>query len=153
MKYVCVVFDRKNNQNVFRLGVGHEQRRLGSRRPRRHLASHPRTRTAPCTSPASAAQLAKVAQGGGQASHAAMRAAFDSVCARFPPAMHHFFLENFRDPGALRYAALCCAVLCCAVLHHFFLEHLRDSGALRCGCGVLIPCCAVLCCDNIRLPL
>ncbi|PSC71129.1 serine threonine-kinase ATM isoform X1 [Micractinium conductrix] len=28
-----------------------------------------------------------------------LRAAFEEVCARFPPAMHHFFLENFRDPG------------------------------------------------------
>ena len=28
-----------------------------------------------------------------------MRAAFDEVCAGFPPVMHHFFLENFRDPG------------------------------------------------------
>lgn len=25
--------------------------------------------------------------------------AFDTVCARFPPVMHHFFLESFRDPG------------------------------------------------------
>lgn len=30
---------------------------------------------------------------------AQLRAAFDAVCMRFPPAMHHFFLENFRDPG------------------------------------------------------
>ena len=28
-----------------------------------------------------------------------MRAAFDEVCARFPPVRHHCFLENFRDPG------------------------------------------------------
>lgn len=30
---------------------------------------------------------------------AQMRAAFDDVCAGFPPALHHFFLEAFRDPG------------------------------------------------------
>ena len=35
-----------------------------------------------------------------------LRAAFEAVCARYPPVMHHFFLENFRDPGVL------CSVQC-----------------------------------------
>lgn len=38
---------------------------------------------------------------GGQPSPEQLRAAYDAVCARFPPAMHHFFLEMFRDPGGL----------------------------------------------------
>ncbi|KAL4452130.1 hypothetical protein ABPG75_007792 [Micractinium tetrahymenae] len=41
--------------------------------------------------------LYKVAQS--QPSPEQLRAGYDAVCARFPPAMHHFFLENFRDPG------------------------------------------------------
>jgi hypothetical protein len=45
-----------------------------------------------CPSPLLSVQLAKAPQ-------PQMRAAFDEVCARFPPVMHHFFLENFRDPG------------------------------------------------------
>lgn len=45
-------------------------------------------------------QLYKVANS--QPSPEQLRAAYDAVCARFPPAMHHFFLENFRDPGGQR---------------------------------------------------
>lgn len=66
-----------------------------------------------CHPPPRAPQLAKVVQGAGQPSHAALRAAFTSVCGRFPPVMHHFFLENFRDPGGLLALLLAGWWACC----------------------------------------
>ena len=51
----------------------------------------------PVRGPSPAAQLVKTLQS--QPKPEQLRAAFEEVCARFPPAMHHFFLENFRDPG------------------------------------------------------
>ncbi len=51
-------------------------------------------------------QLYKVVNS--QPSPEQLRAAYDAVCARFPPAMHHFFLENFRDPGGWRSAGRLC---------------------------------------------
>lgn len=78
-----------------RSGAGQRGRRQGRAGQACKLAGQPPT-PAPCPLPP---QLAKEVQGGGRASHAASRAAFDSVCARFPPVMHHFFLETFGDPG------------------------------------------------------
>lgn len=41
-------------------------------------------------------QAVSKAQGGDRRK---LRSAFEDVCARFTPVLHHFFLENFRDPG------------------------------------------------------
>lgn len=58
-------------------------------------SAHPRLRPQDISHESARKQLDNAGNGSGAGKHARLRDAYDDICARYRPVLHHFFLENF----------------------------------------------------------